>query len=194
MVLVNIHPEHSRHTTHNLPDLVSKKERMTLTLGLDLAGSEKRDTGLCLLHNKKIILVGVVHSNSEILTFVNTYKPDIIAIDAPLTLPKGRASIEIKNNKHFRICDLKLKKLGIKFFPITLGPMRKLTSRGMKLKKILSKKYKVIEVYPGAAYDIYNVKRKDYAAIRKLLKNLKLSSLPKRKLSCLLYTSPSPRD
>jgi predicted nuclease with RNAse H fold len=49
----------------------------------------------------------------------------------------------------------------IKFFPVTLGPMRKLTERGMKLKKIIEEKgFKIIEVYPGGAQDMLKIPRK----------------------------------
>jgi predicted nuclease with RNAse H fold len=88
-------------------------------------------------------------------------KPKIVAIDAPLSLPSGRKSIEQKTKVHLRECDKELLRRGIKFFPVTLGPMRKLTSRGIALRKILeSKHFKVIEVYPGGAQDILRIPRK----------------------------------
>lgn len=85
----------------------------------------------------------------------------IVAIDAPLSLPTGRKSIEQRTEVHLRECDKELLKRGIKFFPVTLGPMRKLTSRGIILRRILeSKHFKVIEVYPGGAQDILKIPRK----------------------------------
>ena len=49
----------------------------------------------------------------------------------------------------------------IKFFPITLGPMRQLTIRGMNLKKLLNlRQLKAIEVYPGGAQDVLGIPRK----------------------------------
>ena len=52
-------------------------------------------------------------------------------------------------------------KKGIRFFPITLGPMRRLTTRGISLREILEKKhFKVIEVYPGGAQDVLGIPRK----------------------------------
>jgi hypothetical protein len=51
--------------------------------------------------------------------------------------------------------------MGIKFFPLTLGPMRKLTMRGIRLKKALENLgFKVIESYPGAAQDLMGLPRK----------------------------------
>jgi len=88
-----------------------------------------------------------------------------------LSLPLGRKNLR-RSKIHFRKCDLQLWKLGIKFFPITLGPMRKLTRRGIKLRKILEKKYKVIEIYPGATQDLLKIPRKG-RGIKKLFSGLK---------------------
>ena len=127
-------------------------------VGIDLAGSEKRPTGFCILDGFKAKTM-VLYTDREIIAKVKRVEPVLVAIDAPLTLPEGRKSLKEKSNIHFRKCDRELAKLGIKFFPITLGPMRMLTERGIRLKKVL-KKYKVIEVYPGAAQDIWEIPRK----------------------------------
>ena len=143
-----------------------------LIIGLDLSGSEKRPTGFCVL-DKSRVKTELLHSDKEIINKIRQLKPKIIAIDAPLSLPPGRKSIEEKTNSHFRECDKELLRRKIKFFPITLGPMRKLTKRGIKLKKILKKKgFKVIEVYPGAAQDVWNIPRKQ-RGIEKLMNGLK---------------------
>ncbi len=64
----------------------------------------------------------------------------------------------------------------IKFFPITLGPMRKLTLRGLALKEKLEKKgLRVFETYPGAAQDIWGIPRqKDLEGLKKGLKRFRL--------------------
>jgi predicted nuclease with RNAse H fold len=150
-------------------------------LGIDLAGSEKRKTGICILNEKLIAHSFFVFSDQEILNLIEKEKPDLIAIDAPLSLPNGRKSLKRKSKIHFRECDRELWKLGIKFFPITLGPMRKLTERGIKLRKILEKKYKVIEVYPGATQDILKIprKQKGLKKLKKGLENLGIKILKK---------------
>jgi len=143
-----------------------------IVIGIDLAGSEKRNTGICILNENLETKCFVVHKDEEILNLIEKFKPDLIAIDAPLSLPKGRKSLDKKEKIHFRECDKKLFELGIKFFPITLGPMRMLTKRGIKLRKILERKgYKVIEVYPGATQDILKIPRKN-ASLKKLKKGL----------------------
>ncbi len=129
-------------------------------IGLDLAGVENRPTGFCILTNMKVNTC-IVFADKEILQRIDQIKPCLIAIDAPLCLPPGRKSIEERTNVHLRECDRELLKIGIKLFPITLGPMRKLTLRGIALKEILEgKKLKVIEVYPGGAQDVLGIPRK----------------------------------
>ena len=131
-----------------------------LIIGLDLAGVETRPTGFCILKEMESETL-LVYTDDDILTKTTQNNPDIIAIDAPLSLPAGRTSIEERTNTHFRECDKELLERGIRFFPITLGPMRKLTSRGISLRKKLEAKHiKVIEVYPGGAQDILGIPRK----------------------------------
>lgn len=142
-----------------------------IILGIDLAGSEKRKTGICILNENLEARPFFLFKDKEILDLVKKIKPKLIAIDAPLSLPKGRKTLKRKSKIHFRECDRELWNLGIKFFPITLGPMRKLTERGIKLKKILEKKFKIIEVYPGATQDILKIPRKQ-KGLKKLKKGL----------------------
>lgn len=150
---------------------------MALFIGIDLAGSERRDTGFCVIgpmgDSKWRAHVEILHSDSEILARIKALRgKKLIGIDAPLSLPRGRKSIEEMSPHHFRKCDLALKPLGIRFFPITLGPMRMLAKRGMALKKKIARlsakahdHSRVYEVYPGATYDILKIPRKNSKAI-----------------------------
>jgi len=140
-------------------------------VGLDLAGVESRPTGLCVLKGL-MAETFLVYTNEEIVRKTEESKPKVIAIDAPLSLPAGRKSIEQRTKVHLRECDKELLKKGIKFFPVTIGPMRKLTSRGITLRRILeSKHFKVIEVYPGGAQDILKIPRKQ-RGLRRLREGL----------------------
>lgn len=142
-------------------------------IGIDLAGVETNPTGFCVLDKKLNAVTNILYKDREIVQEVERIKPSIVAIDAPLALPKGRKSIEERNDIHLRECDRQLLKMKIRFFPITLGPMRKLTKRGMKLRRILEKKgFNVIETYPGAAQDILNIPRKQ-ESLEKLKNGLK---------------------
>jgi predicted nuclease with RNAse H fold len=129
-------------------------------VGLDLAGVERRATGFCVLTEMKA-QTSLVYTDEEILWKIEESRTKVVAVDAPLSLPPGRNSIEQRTNVHLRECDKELLQKGIRFFPITLGPMRELTERGMCLRRILeSKHFTVIEVYPGGAQDILGIPRK----------------------------------
>lgn len=129
-------------------------------VGLDLAGVEHRPTGLCVFKNMKAE-TKLVFADDEVFETTVKNMPEIIAIDAPLSLPSGRNVIEQRTNVHLRECDKELLRRGIKFFPITLGPMRKLTARGISVKDAFEKTgFKVIEVFPGGAQDVLGIARK----------------------------------
>jgi uncharacterized protein len=130
-------------------------------VGIDLAGVESRPTGFCLMNDNLQVSTCILHYNKEIIEEVIKFQPEIIAIDAPLALPIGRESLSKRNNIHLRECDRELIRMGIRFFPLTIGPMRLLTERGIWLKKELERKsLKVIETYPGAVQDILGIPRK----------------------------------
>jgi predicted nuclease with RNAse H fold len=147
-------------------------------VGIDLAGSEKRPTGMCCLEGNQA-RVSVVYTDDEILKATGE-DVQAVGIDAPLSLPKGRCCLrdecQCAGRAHFRICDLELRRMKIKFFPITLGPMRQLTLRGLALKEKLEKMgLRVFETYPGAAQDIWGIPRqKDPQGLKQGLKRFKL--------------------
>ncbi|MCI4348172.1 MAG: DUF429 domain-containing protein [Thermoplasmata archaeon] len=129
--------------------------------GLDLAGSPARNSGYCVLTGRTVVGVSVLHSDDEILAAVERSRPQLLLVDAPLSLPKGRRTIDDRSGPHFRECDLELRRLGIRFFPLTLGPMRMLTERGMRLATILrARGHWVEEGYPGGAQDLLGFPRK----------------------------------
>jgi predicted nuclease with RNAse H fold len=141
--------------------------RVTRVVGVDLAGSPRMNTGICFLRGMTVASFTTVHSGDEILAFIEASRPSLVAINAPLSLPPGRASLEERTGEHFRACDRELQKRGIRFFPITLGPMRSLTTRGISLKEPLAKRgIEVIEIYPGAAQDIWHIARKQRGTAR----------------------------
>ena len=129
-------------------------------VGLDLAGVETRPTGFCLLEGMEAQTT-LLYTDSEIFAKTEGAKPRLVAIDAPLSLPPGRKTLEDRTAPHLRDCDRELQRRGIRFFPLTLGPMRKLTARGMNLRRLLETEgLFVVEAYPGGAQDILGVARK----------------------------------
>lgn len=146
-----------------------------LFVGIDLAGSEKRRTGICFLDEEKNCWVKLVNTNDEILEEVRKASDKIryVGIDAPLSLPAGRKDIS-SSGPHFRKCDLELRKLGIRFFPVSLGPMRMLLKRGLDLKKAIQTMRQdliVVEVFPGALYDVFGIPRKSKDKIASFFKS-----------------------
>lgn len=150
-----------------------------IVVGVDLAGSPRRPTGVCILKGTKA-QTHVALTDDEILNAIHQARPDLVPIDAPLSLPKGRQTIHDPTGEHLRECDRELQCRKIRFFPITLGPMRMLTERGLALKaEIETMGYQVVECYPGAAQDIWGIPRQhhDLKGLLKGLKDLGISGL-----------------
>jgi uncharacterized protein len=151
-------------------------------IGLDLAGSPRRPTGFCVLRGRRVT-VGHLFGDEDIFAMVDTTAPHLIAVDAPLGLPAGRCCLlntcACAGTTHFRVSDYELRRMGIRFFPITLGPMRQLTQRGMYLKAALEDRgLAVIETYPGAAQDMWGIPRqRDVAGLRRGLSRFRLQGL-----------------
>jgi len=134
---------------------------MRPVVGIDLAGSEKRNTGFCVMDSQMKCWTATLHTDKEVMEMTLDARPLVVSIDAPLFLPKGRKSIEDRGPPHFRECDKELLKMHIRFFPISLGPMRMLTARGMRLRaQFESKGLEVIESFPGAIQDLLHMPRK----------------------------------
>ncbi len=127
-------------------------ERAIVTvMGIDLSASEKRFSGVCILRGLKAQTF-LVKSDEALVGLAKRFRPKLIAIDAPLSLP-------IKGG--FRQCDRELLKRGIRIFPATFGAMKQLTERGISLKKRFEAEgFHVIEVFPGGAQDLLGLPRK----------------------------------
>jgi len=116
-----------------------------------------------VIDGKMKVKCAILHGDDEILAFVRRSGAKYIGVDAPLALPKGRHCLgeHCRGRAHFRACDRVLAWMGIKFFPITIGPMRTLTARGIRLKRKLERlNLEVFETFPGAAQDLLGIPRK----------------------------------
>jgi predicted nuclease with RNAse H fold len=148
-------------------------------VGVDLAGVPHRPTGICILRNLGAQTM-LAYTDDEILNIIDRERPNLVTIDAPLALPPGRKSIHHRNDQHYRPCDLELRQRKIPFFPITLGPMRGLTERGIALKNMINKNgFQVVEIYPGGAQDIWGIPRvkHDMKGLRNGLRRLGIKGL-----------------
>ena len=158
-----------------------RKGNPLTVVGVDLAGSPRRPTGLCVLHGLKGETL-VAFSDDDILNVIRHARPDLVPIDAPLSLPKGRRTIHDSSGEHLRACDRELLRRGIPFFPVTLGPMRMLTERGLMLTtKLRAMRYLSVECYPGAAQDLWGIPRqhRDLLGLLTGLRKLGLRGLRK---------------
>jgi predicted nuclease with RNAse H fold len=159
--------------------MTPRRGKITFVAGLDLAGVPGRPTGLCFLRGLAAE-TRILGPDEEIVAVLAGAAPDLVAIDAPLSLPPGRSSIHERNGSHYRLCDLELRRRKIPFFPITLGPMRGLTERGMRLRRELEKRgLRTVEMYPGGAQDVWGIPRarRDQTGLRRGLAGLGLRGL-----------------
>lgn len=121
-----------------------------VVVGIDLAGFEKNRSGFCLLEEElgqTSTKARTIFTDSEILAEIKRLKPDLVAIDAPLTS-------ETKDRK----CDLELKQYGT--LSLALKGMQVLAKRGENLAKMLKEAgIKYIEVFPRATEKITGLSR-----------------------------------
>ncbi|MEM1540192.1 MAG: DUF429 domain-containing protein [Candidatus Bathyarchaeia archaeon] len=135
-------------------------------IGIDLAGKEKNPTGLAVLKHKKVETC-LVYTDEEILNKLCNAKPSIVAIDAPLKLPK---------KGFLRKADSELIKKGYRVFPPGLPAMKTLTMRAIRLNRLITKSgVKTIEVHPTSTRKALNMPTKDWENIQEIFKKLGLS-------------------
>lgn len=110
-------------------------------IGIDLAASPRRRTGLALIDGQQVI-VSVARADEEIIRFVLSSGPKVVAIDAPLSLGKGP----------YRDFERKAIKEGYRLLPSTLRSMRDLSLRAQRLVSVISGAgAEVIETHPRSA-------------------------------------------
>lgn len=113
-----------------------------MIVGIDLSAKESNPTGLCFLNNHKAI-TKEVFPDLDIIKFCRTYKPNIIAIDSPLSIG-------------IRECDRSLKKFGA--MPQSLHSMKMLAYRAINLIEKLQKLNSfIVEVFPTGTAKILGI-------------------------------------
>ena len=134
-------------------------------VGIDLTGSEKRESGWASVVGDKLT-TGLVATDVELIGKTLAAKPFLVSIDSPLSLPTGRLT-EFDDDPGreeygiVRLAERQLRARGINVYPALLPSMQRLTRRGVELAAKLRKEgVPVIESYPGAAQDILGIPRK----------------------------------
>lgn len=134
-------------------------------VGIDLSGGPKRPTGWALLTGPEV-RTAALRTDSEILAHTVAAKPNLVSIDAPLSLPEGRTSVEDSDPGRLeygitRHAERLLRSRGVNTYPALIQSMQSLTARGIRLAETLrSKGIPVIESFPGAMQDILGMPRK----------------------------------
>lgn len=111
--------------------------------GIDLAGSERSPTGICLIR-RDIAELKVVFPDSEIIEA--TVGASVVAIDAPLTTATDRQA------------ERDLRRYGA--LPLAWRSMRMLATRGLTIAgELIGMGTQVIEVFPSATAKILGIER-----------------------------------
>lgn len=156
--------ENSGITIDTLLARITSRRNQPLCIGIDLTGSEKRPSGICVLQGKDAYL-SMVSSDEEIIRIVESNAGGLISIDSSLGLPAGRCCVhdacECRKYGIMRESERILRKRGIRVYPTLIRSMQNLTLRGIGLARTFREAgYTVIESYPGAAQDILQFPRK----------------------------------
>lgn len=134
-------------------------------IGIDLAAKLKNPTGIALLRGKKV-KTRLIFADNEIIQTTVQQQPMLIAIDAPLSLPKKGI---------YRKADREMIKKGYRVFPPTLQSMKLLTLRAKKLANALEKTgCKVIEVHPTSTRKALEMPLKKWEEIEKIFTDIGL--------------------
>jgi len=135
------------------------------TVGIDLVSAEERESGYCILKGNHALTFRI-KTDAEMMQQAIDAGANLISIDSPLSIPKGRTSFfdDDPSRQQFGImreCERILKRRGINVYPCLIPSMQKLTRRGIGLaEKFRKLGIPVIESYPGAAQDILAIPRK----------------------------------
>jgi predicted nuclease with RNAse H fold len=139
--------------------------RKNIIIGIDLAGVEKNPTGWALWKNK-VISTCHLYKNQEILEHLTKFEPTLIAIDAPLSLPKKET---------MRKADKEMYRHGYPVFPPRFPAMEKLTLRAIELtQQIKRKNLRIIEVHPTSTRKALKISAKDWKKIQTIFLHMNL--------------------
>lgn len=114
-------------------------------IGIDLAGKEENETGICVLDGN--IDIHTVFESETIIR--RARKASIVAIDAPLT----------ESEKAFRPVERELMKEFGPMLPLNTPGMKKLSKRARRIKNALQGECEIIETYPRAVEEVLDIEK-----------------------------------
>jgi len=123
-----------------------------IIIGIDLAGIPTNPTGWATWKNKKISACEL-HTDQEIIETTLNCQPNLVAIDAPLSLPKEGLLRQTNREMH---------KKGYPVLPPLFRAMEKLTLRAIKIAEELKKGgINILEVHPASTTKALKIPPKD---------------------------------
>ena len=129
-------------------------------LGIDLTSSARRPSAYAVLNEGgSLVSLGLVREDAELLALVDSCRPRVVAIDAPLSLPRGLCCLEEACPCRpsaagvLKAAERELFRQGISLYATTKRSIIKtMIERAIGLRCILEDRgYVVLEVYPYAA-------------------------------------------
>jgi predicted nuclease with RNAse H fold len=139
-------------------------------IGIDLAGKPENPTGWATWENKKV-KTSLLYMDNQIIEAIAQSKPEIIAVDAPFSLPKKGI---------LRKADREMVKNCYRVFPPMLPAMKMITMRAIKLNRLIAEKgFKTIEVHPTSTCKALSIPPKDWGKIQTALTQIGLEGDPK---------------
>jgi len=132
---------------------------MKTFFGIDYGSKLTGNTVIAIFQDDHILFMDIdkgVDADNFILNAADHFKPELIFIDAPLSLPGVYRELNGKDNYHFREADIELKAMS----PMFLGG---LAARAIELKSHLEEKgCEVYETYPRIMAERFKLKALGY--------------------------------
>jgi predicted nuclease with RNAse H fold/uncharacterized protein YprB with RNaseH-like and TPR domain/adenylate kinase family enzyme len=147
------------------PKLARRFGRSPVVVGIDLRAKPLRPTGFARCVGAEVE-TKILFTDDEIFEQTRLARPDLVSIDAPLFLPRGRQSVSDDSPCRavggiVRDAERILWSRRIPVYPALIRQMQGLTQRGIELaRRLEAEGIRVIESYPGAAQDILGIPRK----------------------------------
>jgi predicted nuclease with RNAse H fold len=131
-------------------------------IGIDLAARTTNVSGIATYEDGRIRTYSV-YSDENILEIIKNFKPDVVAIDAPLVVV----------DKPFRSAEKEMQQLGYKLLPLNMPDMLDLAKRASSIKYAVENITKLIECHSSSTKKALNVNN------TKELKNVKFLNIVK---------------
>lgn len=115
-------------------------------LGIDLSANETNASAIATYEDGKIRTF-TMYKDKDLMDIISKFKPEVIAIDAPLH------TVE----KPFRAAEKEIQHLGYHLLPLNMPGMRALAKRASSIRYALEGTTKVIECHPASTRKVLGI-------------------------------------